>query len=277
MHVRVDGVSIHYTIEGDGPWLTMSHSLACNLQMWDEEARRLSRRYRVLRFDTRGHGRSDAPPGPYSLGMLAADVRALLAHLGVRRTHFVGLSMGGMIGLTLALEAPDLLESLILCDTSSNFSLDVEARTRAVESEGLEAMVVPTLERFLSASFRNRNPEVAEKVAAMIRSTPVAGYLGCCRAISTMALTTRLGGIRRPTLVVVGENDVVTPPSMARDIRDGIGGSELVVVPDAAHLANLEQPDVFHDALSRFLDRVSGRGDPRASEEAMSRRHDPAR
>jgi len=261
VHVRVNGVSIHYTIEGEGPWLTLSHSLACNLRMWDEEARRLSRRYRVLRFDTRGHGKSEAPPGPYSLEMLAGDLRALLAAVGVHKTHFVGLSMGGMIGLTMALDAPELLDSLILCDTSSNFSLDVEARARVVEAGGLETMVAPTLERFLSTSFRNRNQCMTEKVAAMIRSTPVVGYLGCCRAISKMALTPRLGEIRCPTLVLVGENDVVTPLSMAREIQEAIGGSELVVIPDAAHLANIEQPDAFNGALSCFLDHVSGRRD----------------
>ncbi|MBW7923161.1 MAG: 3-oxoadipate enol-lactonase [Burkholderiaceae bacterium] len=264
MHVQVDGVSIHYTIEGDGPWLTMSHSLACNLHMWDEEARRLSRRYRVLRFDTRGHGRSDAPAGPYSLATLAGDVRALLAFLGVRGTHFVGLSMGGMIGLALALDAPELLRSLVLCDTGSRFSLDVEARARVVEAGGLEAMVAPTLERFLSASFRERNGETTEKIAAMIRATPVAGYLGCCRAISTMALTSRLGEIRCPTLVLVGENDVVTPPSMAREIQRGIDDAQLVVVPDAAHLANIEQPEVFNRALLGFVDQVSARSRPDA-------------
>lgn len=259
MHVQVDGVSIHYTIEGDGPWVTMSHSLACNLHMWDEEAARLSRHYRVLRFDTRGHGGSDAPPGPYSLDTLAGDVRALLAFLGVQKTHFVGLSMGGMVGLTLALQEPRLLHSLILCDTGSRFSLDVGARRRTVESEGLEAMVEPTLGRFLSASFRNRNRDTTEKVAAMIRGTPVAGYLGCCEAISTMALTARLGEIDCPTLVMVGEDDVVTPVSMATEIHHGIDGSELVIVPDAAHLANIERPDFFNDALARFLGRVSGR------------------
>lgn len=257
MHVQINGVSIHYAIDGDGPWLTMSHSLACNLHMWDEEARRLSRHYRVLRFDTRGHGKSDAPPGPYSLETLADDVRALFAVLGVRKTHFVGLSMGGMIGLTLALDQPGLLESLILCDTSSNFSLDVEARVQVVESRGLEAMVEPTLERFLSASFRSRNPEKTDRVANMIRNTPVAGYLACCRAISTMALTPRLGEIDCPALVLVGEHDVVTPLPMAMEIQRGIGGSELVVIPDAAHLLNIEQPDAFDEALTRFLDRVS--------------------
>jgi 3-oxoadipate enol-lactonase len=255
--LEVNGISIHYTVEGSGPWLTMSHSLACDLHMWDEEARRLSRDYTVLRFDTRGHGASSAPPGPYSLQTLADDARGLLEGLGVRETHFVGLSMGGMIGQTLALARPDLVKSLVLCDTSSNFSLDVEERARTVAAGGLEPMVEPTLRRFLSDSFRARAPEVVQKVAEMIRSTPVPGYLGCCHAVSKMAVGARLGDIRCPALVVVGEHDMVTPLSMAMEIHQGIRDSELFVVPDAAHLANLEQPDLFNDALSRFLDRTS--------------------
>lgn len=258
MRARIGDVFIHYTIEGDGPWVTMSHSLACDMHMWDEEARRLCRDYRVLRFDTRGHGASSAPPGPYSIETLAADVYGLFEELGIRETHFVGLSMGGMIGQTLALAHPEVVTSLVLCDTSSDFSLNVEERARIVEAGGLEPMVVPTLGRFLSEPFRNRSPEVVDKVAAMIRNTPAPGYIGCCHAVSKIALASRLHEIRCPVLVVVGEHDAVTPLSMARQIHESIPGSELFVVPDAAHLANLEQPDVFCAALSGFLARAGG-------------------
>ena len=260
MRARINGVDIHYSIEGNGPWLTMSHSLACDLHMWDEEATRLSGEFRVLRFDTRGHGASSAPPGAYTVDMLAGDLFGLLTHLGIRETHFVGLSMGGMIGQVLALNHPAMLKSLVLCDTSSRFSLNVEERVRVVESGGLEPMVVPTLQRFLSDPARSRHPEVVAKVAAMIRNTSVPGYIGCCHAVSNIDVTARLDQVHCPVLVMVGENDMVTPVAMAREIQQAIPGAELAVVAGAAHLANLEQPDAFNEVLSGFLQRASGRG-----------------
>ncbi len=262
MLAQVNGVSINYRIEGEGPWLTMSHSLACDLHMWDVEAKRLSRHFRVLRFDTRGHGASGAPPGPYSIEALTEDVRGLLDQLGVRETHFVGLSMGGMIGQTLALRHPELVSSLVLCDTSSRFALDVGERVKIVESGGLEPMVGPTLKRFLSEAFIARAPDVAGKVAAMIRGTPVPGYLGCCHAVSKLDITASLARIRCPVLVVVGENDAVTPVSMAREIQAAIAHAQLAVIPDAAHLSNIEQPEAFNQVVSGFLRRASGEGKP---------------
>ena len=119
MKINANGIDINYTVEGEGPWVTLSHSLACNLHMWDEEAKRLSKRYKVLRYDTRGHGESSAPAGAYTLELLADDLHGLLAALGVKATHFVGLSMGGMIGQTYALKYPGMFKSLALCDTTS--------------------------------------------------------------------------------------------------------------------------------------------------------------
>jgi len=260
MKINANGIDINYTIEGEGPWLAMSHSLACNLHMWDEEARRLSKRYRVLRYDTRGHGASSAPAGAYTLDMLADDLHGLLQALGVRSTHFVGLSMGGMIGQTYALKYPGVFKSLALCDTTCRYPAEAGPmwadRIRTVEAGGVEPLVEMTMSRFFSEPFRKARPEVVEAVAAMMRATPAPGYLGCCHAIPKINLTSRLKEIRCPAVVIVGKDDPGTPVAMAEEIHQAMPGSRLVVIPDAAHLANLEQPDAFNQALAEFLDQA---------------------
>jgi 3-oxoadipate enol-lactonase len=260
MKINANGIDINYTIEGEGPWVTMSHSLACNLHMWDEEARRLSRRYKVLRYDTRGHGGSGAPAAAYTLDLLAGDLHALLQALGVKSTHFVGLSMGGMIGQTYALKHPGVFSSLVLCDTTSRYPAEAAGlwadRIKTVESKGMEPLVVPTLERWFTEPFRKARPEVVEQVAAMIRTTPAAGYVGCSHAIPKINVTARLGEIRCPALVIVGKDDPGTPVAMAEEIHRALPGSKLVVIPSAAHLSNLEQPEAFNQALGEFLDKA---------------------
>jgi len=260
MKIDANGISINYTIEGEGPWIALSHSLACNLHMWDEEAKRLSKRYKVLRYDTRGHGESSAPAGAYTLELLADDLHALLQALGVQSAHFVGLSMGGMIGQTYALKYPGMFKSLALCDTTSRYpaaaaSLWAE-RIKTVEAQGMEPLVASTLERWFTAPFRQARPEVVAKVAAMIRSTPVPGYVGCSHAIPKINVTARLKEIRCPSVVIVGKDDPGTPVAMAEEIHQALPGSELVIIPSAAHLSNLEQPDAFNQALAKFLDQA---------------------
>jgi len=260
MKISANGIDINYSIEGEGPWLAMSHSLACNLHMWDEEAKRLSKRYKVLRYDTRGHGESGAPAGAYTLELLADDLHGLLQALGVKSTHFVGLSMGGMIGQTYALKYPGMFRSLALCDTTSRYPAEAAPvwaeRIKTVESQGMEPMVAPTLERWFTPPYRAAHPEVVEKVAAMIRGTPVPGFVGCCHAIPKINLTARLKEIRCPALVIVGKDDPGTPVAMAEDIHQALPGSKLVIIPSAAHLSNLEQPDAFNQALAGFLDKT---------------------
>ena len=258
MKISANGIDINYSVEGEGPWLTMSHSLACDLRMWDEEAKRLSKRYKVLRVDTRGHGTSSAPSGAYTLDLLADDLHAMLQALGVKSTHFVGLSMGGMIGQTYALKYPGMFKSLALCDTTSSYPAEAAGvwvdRIKTVETQGMEPLVTSTLERWFTAPFRKARPEVVEKVAQMIRSTPVAGYAGCCHAIPKINLTARLKEIGCPALVIVGKDDPGTPVSMAEDIHKAMPGSKLVIIAEAAHLSNLEQPDAFNKALGDFVD-----------------------
>ncbi|MDE2484606.1 MAG: 3-oxoadipate enol-lactonase [candidate division NC10 bacterium] len=262
MKITANGIDIHYTIEGEGPVVTMSHALGCNLSLWDKQAQALSGRYRVLRYDMRGHGHTSAPPGPYSLEQMADDLYGLLTGLGVRQTHLVGISMGGMIGQIFALKYPMLLQSLVLCSTTSHYPAAARSawveRIRTVEANGVEPMVEPAIQRWFTPSFREHQPDVMDRVHTMIRNTPPQGYIGCCHAIPTIDVTDRLREVRCPALVIAGKGDPGTPVAMARDIQAALPSSELAILSPASHLCNLEQPDEFNRALLDFLDKVAG-------------------
>jgi 3-oxoadipate enol-lactonase len=263
MKVTANGISVNYTLDGPAtaPVVTLSHSLAADLTMWDPQMPALTTRYRVLRYDTRGHGGTDAPAGVYTLEQLADDARALLGALGIARTHWVGLSMGGMIGQTLALASPGLLQSLALCDTSSRIPAEARPlwaeRSKTAETQGMEPLVEPTIGRWFTAPFRERGKEVVDRIRTRIRTTPPRGYAGCCAAISALDLTDRISAIRVPTLIVVGEEDQGTPVAASRAIQAQIAGSQLEIVKSAAHLSNLEQPEEFTRILTAFLARVA--------------------
>jgi 3-oxoadipate enol-lactonase len=259
MKVTANGIAINYTLEGpaNAPVVTMSHSLATDLTMWDPTVPVLTERFRVLRYETRGHGQTEAPKGAYTLDQLADDALALLNALGIERTHWVGLSMGGMIGQTLALKAPHVFASLSLCDTSSRIPAEAKSawqdRIRTAESQGMEPLVEPTLARWFTEPFRQSRKDVVGKVAAMIRSTPPAGYAGCCHAISALDLTERIHAIKMPAIAIVGEDDPGTPVAAHKVIHERIAGSRLTIIPKAAHLSNMEQPELFNKALTGFL------------------------
>lgn len=259
MKATANGIETYYELHGKegAPWLVFSHSLACNVRMWDPQVAAFRDRFRILLYDTRGHGQSAAPKGAYTLEGLADDLAALLAALKVERPHYVGLSMGGMIGQTAALKYPGLFATLTLADTTSRYPAEAlpvwEGRIRTAETQGMQPLVQPTLERWFTEGFRKR---AADKVAAIgkaIAATPVAGYVGCSHAIPKINLTARLKEIRCPALVLCGDKDPGTPPAMAQEIHDNLPGSKLVLIPDAAHLANVEQPQHFNRALEEFL------------------------
>jgi 3-oxoadipate enol-lactonase len=258
--VAANGITVNCVVEGEGPWLVMCHSLASDLSMWTPQVPALARRFKVVRFDTRGHGGSDAPSGRYSLDLLAADLLGLCDALGIDRAHCVGLSMGGMIVQTFALAHPERVASLVLADTTSRYPPDVwplwQQRIATAESQGLEPLVAPTLERWFTAPFRAAHPERVAPIAAAIRATPVAGYVGCSHALPKIDVTARLRTLRCPALVIVGADDPGTPVAMAREIHEHLPGSELAIIPDAAHLANVEQPEAFNRALLAFYERI---------------------
>ncbi|MDH4093890.1 MAG: 3-oxoadipate enol-lactonase [Betaproteobacteria bacterium] len=259
MKAKTNGIDTNYELHGKegAPWLVLSHSLACSVRMWDPQIAALKDSYRILAYDTRGHGASEAPKGAYTLEMLADDLKALLDALGVKNPHYCGLSMGGMIGQTFALKYPGVFRTLMLADTTSGFPAQAgplwQERIKIAEEKGMQPLVQPTLERWFTEAFRKSNPGPVDGIAKLIASTPVAGYVGCCHAIPRINVTARLKEIKAPILVLCGDKDPGTPPAMSEAIRDNAPGSKLVMIPQAAHLSNLEQPALFTRAMQEFM------------------------
>lgn len=259
--VEVNAIRVNYELSGkaDGPVVVLSHSLGSSLVMWEPQLKPLEARFRVLRYDVRGHGQSEAAAGPYTLEQLVEDAVDLLDHLGINSVHWVGLSMGGMIGLYLSLNYPERLQSLALCDTTAIIPKDAQPlwqdRIDAARSKGLGALVNTTMERWFTPSYLAQNHHQVEPIRRQFLATPVTGYIGCSEAIRQLNLLDRLPEIKTPTLIMVGEDDPGTPVSASRAMQERIGGSRLVVLPDAAHFSNVEQADAFNDALIGFLNQ----------------------
>ena len=258
---EINGTSIHYRIDGpeDGAPLLLSNSLASNLTMWDPQMDALTGAgYRVVRYDSRGHGKSAAPHGPYSIEVLGRDAVALMDECGLDKARFCGLSKGGMVGQWLGANAGDRLVSLALCDTAASMDGGAAAwqeRIDTVEIGGMAAVVDGTIDRWFTPPGQARMPDDVAKVRAMILSTPVIGFQACSMAIRDMDLVPGLANIRTPTTVIVGEDDPGTPVAKARQIHEGVAGSELVILPESAHLPNIEQAEAFNAALLGHLEK----------------------
>ena len=249
---------LNYLLEGpeDAPVLVLSNSLGTAMEMWDAQAPALRERFRLLRYDTRGHGGSPAPPGPYKIGDLGRDVIHLLNHLGIGRASFCGLSVGGMTGMWLAAGAPERVERLVLLCTSALLGPKSvwDERIATATERGMAALVDGVIERWFTPAFRAENPEVVQKMARTLRETDPGGYAGCCAAIRDMDLRDRLPSVGAPTLVVSGAEDPATPPEHGRLIADAIPGARFEVVPDAAHIATVEQPEKITQLILTHLE-----------------------
>jgi len=249
---------LNYLLEGpeDAPALVLSNSLGTSLEMWDDQVSVLGGRFRLLRYDTRGHGGSPAPPGPYAIEDLGGDVVRLLDRLGLERASFCGLSVGGMTGMWLAAEAPERVERLVLLCTSALLGPKGvwDERIATATERGMAALVDGVIERWFTRAFRSENPGVVEKMAATLRETDPEGYAGCCVAIRDMDLRDQLPSIEAPTLVVSGAEDPATPPKHGRLIRDAIPDARFEVVPDAAHIANVERPEEITSLILNHLE-----------------------
>jgi 3-oxoadipate enol-lactonase len=252
---------VHHLLEGpeDASVLVLSNSLGTTLAMWNEQAQALNERFRLLRYDHRGHGGSPVPPGPYRIDDLGRDVLVLLDRLEVERFSFCGLSIGGMVGMWLAGETPERVERLVLCCTSARFPPDTfDSRARKVRAEGVSAIADAVVERWFTPAFRTSRPDVVEWARRMLLGTPAEGYAGCCKAIRDADLSDSVGTISAPTLVISGADDPAAPPYQAELIRDSILGASLEVIPDAAHLANIERPEAISQAILDHLSPVVG-------------------
>lgn len=260
MRAVANGIAINYVMEGDGEPVTLIHALGVDLSMWAPQVPALRGQFRVLRYDVRGHGRSDCPPGPYSLDLFAEDLSALLQALGMSSTHLIGLSMGGMIAQAFALNYPDQVRSLVLSSTVSEYRVEArrlfEQRARTAEERGMEPLVDPTIERWFTPEFRKSHPDVTTRIADVLRGTHPHGYAAACRAIAEIDLTERLQEIRQPSLILAGARDPGATPEMARLIHEHLPGSELRIIPDAAHMVNFEQTATFNQIIVDFLNRV---------------------
>ena len=256
--LSVNGASLYYEVAGpgDGEPVLFSNSLASNLSMWDLQVEPLEMEgFKVVRYDSRGHGRSDAPEGPYTIELLADDAAALIGHLGLGPVHLCGLSKGGMVAQCMGVRHPDLVRSLAIADSAAFMpAKDMWAqRIAAVTEGGMAAVVDSTIDRWFTKPGQARIPDEVEKVRQAILSTPVAGFVACGRAIAAMDMRPTNPSIDKPSLVVCGEEDTGTTPEQAREIADAIPGAVLEIIPRAAHLSNIEQPVAFTDALLKHL------------------------
>ncbi|WP_158625911.1 3-oxoadipate enol-lactonase [Arsenicitalea aurantiaca] len=237
--------------------ILFGNSLAADMSMWDEVAERLQAERLIVRYDMRGHGASEIVAEGTTLEGLGRDALAVMDALGLERVVYCGLSLGGLVGMWLALNAPERLAGLVLANTAASFppASMWEDRAAAARRDGVSSLVAPTLERWLTPAFREANPERSEDIARMIGATPGAGYAACCGVLASADVSGRLGEIALPVLVIAGDTDPSTPPARAEELHRAIAGSELVTL-SAAHLSAVEAADDMADALRRFAARI---------------------
>jgi 3-oxoadipate enol-lactonase len=254
MKAPVNGTEIAYRLDGpeNAPVVVLSHSLSTTMDMWRGQVPMLAAKYRVLRYDMRGHGESAAPQGPYNFDMLAKDIVGLLDHLKIERAAFVGISIGGMIGQGLGINHGRRISGLVLANTTSEPPPKEmwDERIAQVEKGGMESQVQPTLGRWFTEPYRRGNPAVMEWIAGMIRNTPTAGLIGCGRAIQSLGYANQLRKITAPTLVIAGDHDLGTTPAMGKVIADRIPQAQLRVIKGASHISAVEKEAEFNDLLS---------------------------
>ena len=257
MKVKANGITFNCQLDGaeGAPWLVFSNSLATNLSMWDEQASALKGQFRILRYDQRGHGGTDAPEGRYTFDTLVADVVALFDAFSISRAHFLGLSMGGMTALGLAQRHPDRINRLIVCDcgpaSTPQSAQQWEERIALASEKGMDALVEQTVGRWFPAELIAANPPFLAKIRTMVRTTPVNGFIGCAGALSNFDFRPWLGAMALPVLLIVGSKDATVPG--IKMINANIPGSKLVELDGAGHLSNIDASAGFTFAVHDFL------------------------
>ena len=260
-HCPIPGGWLHYELDEtagrEAPVLVVSNSLAAEIGMWDGQMPLLRSRYRVLRYDTRGHGRSTTPPGPWTFDDLLADVVALLDQLDIARADFLGLSLGGMTGLGLAIHYPERISRLVCCSARAvatpAFIDGWNTRISQVQAGGMISIVDATLERWLVPAFRQTHPLETAALAAAIGATSLDGYIAAAGALKSLNFFKDFEKIQTPTLFVVGSEDIAAPPQAMQEMANALTGSVFKIVQNAAHLPNIDNAEDFAKAISSFL------------------------
>ena len=259
MSTSSPAIDLHYEVEGpdDAPVLVLSHALGASIAMWDPQLARLKSALRVVRYDQRGHGKSPVPPGPYRIDDFGRDLVQLLDRLELKRVSFCGLSLGGMVGAWIGINAPERVERLLLCCAAARMLRPEDYAVRAwrVREHGMASVADAVLARWVTTDFAARQPRTVEWVRGMLLSTPAEGYAGACEALQAMDLRNDLSRIEKPTLVIAGADDQATPVQQSREIGRHIRHSKLVVIPGASHLANVVQPEAFTKHILSFLNQ----------------------
>jgi 3-oxoadipate enol-lactonase len=259
MQIKANSITVKYQIDGArGEWLVLSNSLATNLAMWDAQAHEFSSSFRVLRYDQRGHGKSEAPPGRYSFDTLIADALALMDALRIERANFCGLSMGGATALGLAQRHPDRVARAIVCDSgcasTPQSAQQWEERIAVAEKSGMEPLVEPTVTRWFPPDVVANNPPYLDTVRAMVRTTPVNGFIGCAAALADHDFRSGVGATQSPVLFLAGEKDAGgAVPTAMKSLHQALPGSRYVELAGAGHISNLDDPAGFNRAVRDFL------------------------
>ena len=257
MGVDLKGARFNCRLDGPAgaPLLVLSNSLGTNLAMWEDQMPRLTQRFRVLRYDQRGHGASAVTPGPYTIPELGRDALALLNALKAPKAHFCGISMGGMTGMWLAVHAADRIDRLVLANTAPQIgTADIwNTRIESVRKSGLAGIADALMERWFSKGFRERAPAAVARIRAMLVASPPDGYVAACAAVRDMDQWDAVGRIASPTLVIAGTHDLSTPPAEGRKLAERVPGARYVEL-DAAHISNVEQAERFTAELTGFLE-----------------------
>src|SRR5467141_500254 len=247
---------IHYALEGQSgsPVLVFSNSLGTNYSMWEPQIHEFHKKFRCLRYNTRGHGQSSSTPGPYSIEQLGKDVIAMLDALDLDRVHFCGISMGGMIGMWLGANAPERLNQLILGNTGAKIGIAEawNARIDAVQKNGMKSVASAVVDRWFTPAFRQKSSTTISKILKLLEETNQEGYAACCAAVRDFDFREQLGEVRKPALVIAGAHDPATPPADGRFLAQQIPGARYAEL-NAAHLSNIEAQDEFNNEVAAFL------------------------